>query len=420
MTLELPDALESAQQSTPPGESWPNSELAEALDCIRRGQVVRVVSNAQACESESPDTMGHLVLAAQRASPEALSRLFQFGDAVPVFATTRDRLELLQIVGLPIAEEPNGDAGHARGANNDSAGERPTVAQLTLAAASLAGSDPALAQGALGAFSVRCVDWGGVVNCQRVYEAAVDLSRMAGLVPAALVSRPGGNPSQAIDPAIRQELCALPTVVIRQLVDHRRAQATSTLLRSGPRVRMPTRHGNFMLQAYEDTLTGQVHLALWTGDLREPTLTRVHSECLTGDLLGSLRCDCGPQLEGALARLAREGSGVLLYLRQEGRGIGLINKLRTYDIQDRGFDTVEANEQIGFGADLRDYSLAAQMLVDLGVSTIRLLTNNPQKVRGLKKHGISIADRVPLVVEPCAENVAYLDVKRKKLGHWLS
>ena len=149
-------------------------------------------------------------------------------------------------------------------------------------------------------------------------------------------------------------------------------------------------------------------------------LVRVHSECLTGDLLGSLRCDCGPQLDRALDRLAAEGNGVLLYLRQEGRGIGLTNKLRTYAIQDRGFDTVEANEQIGFSADLRDYNLAAEMLVDLGVSTIRLLTNNPQKVRGLKKHGISVAARVPLVVESCSENVSYLDVKRKKLGHWLS
>ena len=191
-------------------------------------------------------------------------------------------------------------------------------------------------------------------------------------------------------------------------------------MRSGPQVRMPTSYGNFTLQAYEDTLSGQVHLAFWTGQLDGPTLTRVHSECLTGDLLGSQRCDCGVQLDRALARLVDEGNGVLLYLRQEGRGIGLVNKLRAYAIQDLGFDTVEANEQIGFEADLRDYSLAAQMLADLGVSEIRLLTNNPQKVRGLKKHGIRILDRVPLVIEPCSENSAYLDVKRKKMGHLLS
>jgi 3,4-dihydroxy 2-butanone 4-phosphate synthase / GTP cyclohydrolase II len=207
---------------------------------------------------------------------------------------------------------------------------------------------------------------------------------------------------------------------MRQIVDHRRTQAASTLVRSGPQVRIPTPHGNFSLQGYEETLTGLIHLAFWTGTLRDPTLVRVHSECLTGDLLGSLRCDCGPQLDRALARLAQQGSGVLLYLRQEGRGIGLVNKLRTYALQDRGFDTIEANERIGFDADLRDYSIAAMMLVDLGVSTIRLLTNNPQKVRGLKKHGIRITARVPLIVEPCPENSGYLDVKRQKMGHWLT
>jgi 3,4-dihydroxy 2-butanone 4-phosphate synthase / GTP cyclohydrolase II len=395
-------------------------ELTDVLGSVRRGEVVRVVSDRPMSEPDSTAAVGHLVLAAERASAEALARLLEIAGGAPVFAATRDRLEQLGIVGVPIDDEENGDLDHTAACNGQSSNHAPTAARLAVAAESLTGANSKSVHEALQGVTIHCIDWGGVVNCQRVFEAAVDLGRLAGLAPAAVVCSLAENRAAMVDAATRRELCALPTVTIRQLVDHRRAQAASKLLRSGPRVRLPTRYGSFTLQAYEDTLTGQLHLALWTGPLGEPTLTRVHSECLTGDLLGSLRCDCGPQLDRALARLADEGSGVLLYLRQEGRGIGLVNKLRTYAIQDRGYDTVEANEQIGFEADLRDYSLAAQMLVDLGVSTIRLLTNNPQKVRGLKKYGIRIAERVPLVVEPCSENSDYLDVKRTKLGHWLS
>ncbi len=392
--------------------------LTDVVESVRHGGVVRVVSEMEASEAKSP--AGYFVLAAEMATTETLHRLLRYADILPVFATTRDRLEQLQIVEVPIADDEHGRTNRLASDNAWASDRASTAARLAAAAVSLVGTDAELAKYALRDLTVRCTDWGGAANCQRIFEAAVDLTRLAGLSPAAVVWRLGATRAANLDPSVRDELLDLPTVLIRQIVDHRRAQMSATLLRSGPGVRMPTRYGNFTLQAYEDTLTGQLHLAFWTGQLRDPALVRVHSECLTGDLFGSLRCDCGTQLDLALARLAQEGDGVLIYLRQEGRGIGLVNKLRTYAIQDLGFDTVEANEQIGFDADLRDYSLAAKMLVDLGISSIRLLTNNPQKVRGLKKHGISVADRVPLVVEAGPENSAYLDVKRTKMGHWLS
>jgi 3,4-dihydroxy 2-butanone 4-phosphate synthase/GTP cyclohydrolase II len=390
-------------------------DLGPEIEAVRRGDVVRVVSHKEASDDASSTAGVHLILAAERATPEKLRRVIKLTDESPIFVTTRDRLEQLRFAGVPLGDDglmpEASDVAQRRDAQPWSPSD------IAAAATSLAGNDPAAARAALRNFTVRCSDWGGVVNCPRVYEAAVDLSRLASLMPAAVVfkttaARPNGS-------ALSYESTQLPTVLIGDLIEYRRSRTGSMLRRHGPQVRMPTRHGRFTLQAYEDTLTGQLHLALWTGEFTEPVLTRVHSECLTGDLLGSLRCDCGPQLDRALERLAEEGHGLLLYLRQEGRGIGLINKLHTYKIQDQGFDTVEANEQLGFSADLRDYTLAAKILVDLGIHSINLLTNNPQKVRGLKKHGITIAERVPLVVEPCAENEAYLDVKRKKLGHLL-
>ncbi len=397
-------------------QQFDDVDLGPVIEAVRRGDVVRVVSHKEASDNAHHTGCGHLVLAAEKVSPSNLRQFLALAETKPVFVTTRDRLEQLQIAGVPLGEDDESTDATEFASR---AAERSLLPSLVaLAATRLAGTDPAEAQAALPDFTVRCSDWGGVVNCPRVYEAAVDLSRLAGLIPAAVICRVGENHSSN-GAAQQKGMPHPPTVLIRDLIEYRRNRAGIMLTRHGPQVRMPTRHGKFTLQAYEDTLTGQLHLALWTGSLIEPTLTRVHSECLTGDLLGSLRCDCGPQLDRALARLAQEGSGLLLYLRQEGRGIGLINKLRTYEIQDQGFDTVEANEQLGFSADLRDYTLAAQMLADLSIHSINLLTNNPQKVRGLKKHGITIAERVPLVVEPCAENEAYLDVKRKKMGHLL-
>jgi len=183
--------------------------------------------------------------------------------------------------------------------------------------------------------------------------------------------------------------------------------------------RLPTRHGQFLIHAFEDRQTGQEHVALSMGDLGDgqPVLMRVHSECLTGDGFGSLRCDCGPQLEAAMQKVAGEGRGVILYLRQEGRGIGLVNKVRAYQLQDQGADTVEANEQLGFAPDLREYSMCEDMLRHLGVTQVRLMTNNPLKVEALEKHGIAVVERVPLMTGRNPHNDQYLDTKQEKMGH---
>ena len=185
--------------------------------------------------------------------------------------------------------------------------------------------------------------------------------------------------------------------------------------------RLPTRHGLFTIHAFEEPQTGQEHVALSMGDVAncQPVLMRVHSECLTGDGFGSLRCDCGPQLEAAMQKVAEEGRGVILYLRQEGRGIGLVNKVRAYELQDQGADTVEANEQLGFAPDLREYSMCEDMLRHLGVTRVRLMTNNPLKVEALEKHGIQVVERVPLMTGRNPHNDQYLDTKQEKMGHLL-
>ena len=389
--------------------------MTDVFEALRRGEAVRIINTGESSRSSWSNVAGHLVLAAETASADVLARWLPSVDGVPVFATVRDRLEQLRIVGAPCFDSEVGGIEPAAGPLPDAA---PMVVRLSRAADYLSGAGPS--EDPLRGLTVRCTDWGGVVNCPQIFEAAVDLIRLAGLAPVALIGRLRMDGGPAGDSRLPGRMLDWRTVSINRIVEYRRERMTSTLIRNEPSVRLPTRYGSFWLKGYEDPLTGQLHLALWTGKLSNPTLVRVHSECFTGDLLGSLRCDCGVQLDRALARLAQEGNGVLVYLRQEGRGIGLINKLRTYVIQDQGYDTVEANERIGFQADLRDYSLAAQILADLGVSAIRLLTNNPEKVRGLKKHGIRIVDRVPLVVESCSENAAYLDVKQTKMGHLLS
>ena len=263
---------------------------------------------------------------------------------------------------------------------------------------------------------------GGVLKRAGHTEAAVDLARLAGSEPVGVICEiMNEDGTMARMPDLKRIAKRLDLVIltIEQLIEYRRK--SEWLVERVVETNMPTSYGDFRAVTYVETLTGQEHIAFVKGDVegKENVLVRVHSECLTGDVFGSLRCDCGPQLDAALRQIHEEGEGVLLYMRQEGRGIGLVNKMRAYKLQEEGMDTVEANEALGFPDDLRDYGTGAQILKDLGLTTLRLLTNNPRKMTGLQGHGLDITDRVPIELPVEKENERYMQTKKEKLDHLL-
>jgi 3,4-dihydroxy 2-butanone 4-phosphate synthase/GTP cyclohydrolase II len=263
---------------------------------------------------------------------------------------------------------------------------------------------------------------GGVLERTGQTEAGVDLARLAGLVPAAVICEimnDDGTMARVPDLVPYARRHGLRIVTVADLIKYRRRN--EKLIRRAATVTMPTRYGDFKAVGYESVIDGAHHVALVKGDVagKSDILVRVHSECLTGDVFGSLRCDCGEQFAEAARRIETEGAGVLLYMRQEGRGIGLLNKLEAYALQEQGRDTVEANLELGFAPDLRDYGIGAQILADLGLSTIRIMTNNPKKIVALEGYGLHVTGRVQLEVPPRDDNVCYLRTKREKLGHLL-
>ncbi len=396
----------------------PFATIDEAIEEIRAGRIVVVV------DDEDRENEGDLTIAAQFATPEAINFMVTHARGLVCLCLTEERCDEL---GLRQMTEHNGAAfGTAftvsvearEGVSTGiSAHDRSHTIQVAIDPT----SQPADLVQPGHVFPLRARA-GGVLQRSGQTEAAVDLARLAGLNPAGViceVMKDDGTMARVPDLVPYCEQHGLKMVTVADLIEYRRRH--ERLVERRTTVRMPTAHGEFTAVAFHETLTGKDHVALVKGDVdgAENVLVRVHSECLTGDVFHSLRCDCGEQLELALQRIEAEGAGVLLYLAQEGRGIGLLNKLKAYELQEQGLDTVEANLELGFAADQREYGIGSQILSDLGLTTIRVLTNNPKKIAGISGFGLEVVEQVPIEVPSNSENERYLDAKRDKLGHAL-
>jgi len=399
-------------------ETTPFAPIEQAIEDIRRGKFVVVVDAADR-ENE-----GDLTIAAQFATPEAINFMATHGRGLICLCLTPERCDELRLLPMTLENEtPYGTAftvsveareGITTGI---SAHDRARTIQVAI--------DPSKGPRDLvqpgHTFPLRAKP-GGVLQRAGQTEAAVDLARLAGLNPAGVVCEimnDDGTMARVDDLVPYCERHGLTMVTVADLIEYRRR--TEKLVERATAVRLPTAYGEFTAVAFRETLTGKHHVALVKGEVdgRENVLVRVHSECLTGDVFHSLRCDCGEQLEQALVRIGEEERGVLLYMAQEGRGIGLLPKLRAYELQEEGLDTVEANLELGFPADAREYGIGSQILADLGLSTIRILTNNPRKITGIEGFGLRVVEQVPIEISPNAENRRYLEAKRDKLGHRL-
>jgi 3,4-dihydroxy 2-butanone 4-phosphate synthase/GTP cyclohydrolase II len=396
----------------------PFATIEEAIEDIRAGRFVVVV------DDPDRENEGDLVIAAQFATPDAINFMATHARGLICLCLTGERCDVLGLHQMTEHNEtPLGTAftvsieAREGVTTGISAHDRSRTIQVAI--------HPDAKQADLvqpgHVFPLRARD-GGVLERTGQTEAAVDLARLAGLTPAGVVCEVMNDDGTMARIKDLIPYCArhgLKLVTVADLVEYRRR--TEKLVERTAHVRLPTEYGEFVAIAYREKLTGRPHLALVRGDVdgAEDVLVRVHSECLTGDVFHSLRCDCGEQLDLALQRIAAEERGVLLYMAQEGRGIGLLNKLKAYELQEEGLDTVEANLELGFPADAREWGIGNQILADLGLTTIRILTNNPRKLAGIEGFGLTVVEQVPLEVPPHAENVRYLRTKREKLGHRL-
>jgi 3,4-dihydroxy 2-butanone 4-phosphate synthase/GTP cyclohydrolase II len=392
--------------------------IEEAIDEYRQGRFVIIV------DDEERENEGDLTLPAEHVTPEAINFMARYGRGLICMPLTEERIDELRIPMMVARNDSRFETPFTvsvearRGVTTGiSAADRAHTARVLIDAQSR--SDDIVMPGHM--FPLKARDGGVLVRAGQT-EATVDLCKLAGLYPAGVlceIMRTDGTMARLPDLKRFASRHKLKIIGVNQLIRYRLGK--DKLVERVAEATLPLPMGSFRVFAYKSVIDPDEHVALVIGDIStpEPVLVRVHSQCVTGDVFGSLRCDCGAQLEGSLHRIAEEGRGVVVYMRQEGRGIGLHNKLRAYALQDDGLDTVQANRALGFPADRRDYGIGMQILVDLGVHEMRLLTDNPTKRAGLEGYGLKVVERIPVTIEPNPHNVRYLETKRSKLGHLL-
>ena len=395
------------------------SSIKSAIEDFREGKILIIV------DDEDRENEGDFVTSSDTITPDKINFMAKHGRGLICVAMSGERLDQLDL--HPMVRENTSKMGTPFTISVDSVHRTTTgISAHDRAETVKTLIDPATKPKDLARpghiFPLRA-EKGGVLSRAGHTEAVVDLARLADLTPAGVLCEimdDDGTMARLPKLETLSNQFDLKIITIRDLIAYRSIH--DKLVHHVISTKFPTRFGEFILHLYESDIDEHHHLALVKGDIipEEPILVRVHSECLTGDVFGSMRCDCGEQLERALEAISKEGSGIFLYMRQEGRGIGLSNKLRAYQLQDQGKDTVEANEALGFPPDLRDYGIGAQILVDLGAQKLKILTNNPKKVVGLKGYGLEIVERIPLEVHPNPLNARYLETKRDKLGHLIS